>query len=283
MAIATVMLHRANCCVVTGEPERGLAELRAAISFMPGEPSAEVPPTFDVDGAINWGNHLSYLRLAELVGDVEEGDRLVRAAYERFGWLASEQLGASTWELSRLLEHELVREANRIIETNLGRPRIGERVDSLQIIASPLWTPGDDHKSVRKGSLVPHAFVEYCYGAALKDPATSAALAQIAVACVMRFRDQPWRLAKLTAEARKLYINAEAPVLEVVAVRQPSHLVLSALLAEAGRLLRAGASLDEIRAHFGLDADARLHESLADKLAALEAWEGEQYIAALGA
>ena len=82
-------------------------------------------------------------------------------------------------------------------------------------------------------------------------------------------------------DVRKVYGDSEAPILEVIGARRPGHTVISALLAEAGRLLHAGATLDELRVAFGLGDDPVVAASLADKRSRLEAIEGDQYMRAM--
>jgi hypothetical protein len=274
-AVATVMLYRADCRVVTGDVPGAVAELRAAIEMMPGAASAERMPALDTgDARFNWQNHLSYLRLAELLDDEKERASVLGEAYARFEWLAMDELGATVGELSSLTGEELLAVARHVLQTNLARPMITPGPhEGLRIVGCPIWTHSGGGKSVREASLIPTAFVDYYFGDAMKRDENARALPEIAAACVSRWRAEPWRVLEMTRRARSLYLCPNAPILEAAAARHPAHTTLSAVLAEASRHLHAGASLDEVRAAFDT---GELSEDLAGKLSALDAWEADQ-------
>jgi len=285
-AVATLMLYRANCRVVTDDIPGAVVELKAAIEMMPGGASATRMPSFDTgDARFNWQNHLAYLRLSELLTDENERASILGRTYAQFEWLAMDEFGATVGELAKLGEEDLLEEAKRILQTNLENPMLvpGPH-EGLRSVGSPIWTPGAEGTSVRAASLIPAGFVDYYYGVELKKDDIRQAVAEIAAAGVFLHRAGPWRLLEMTENARGLYKGVDSPVAAAAADRHPAHTLLSAVMAEASRYLRAGASLDEIRAAFGLDANdpGNLAEGLAQKVAILEAWETEQYVRAIG-
>jgi hypothetical protein len=137
---------------------------------------------------------------------------------------------------------------------------------------------------VRLVSLIPTAFVDYYYGGQLENEQIAEALAHIAADCVGRHLNEPWRVAKMAEEACELYKAASSRAVDLMGPRHPAHMLLGAVLAEAARYLRAGASLDEIQAVFGMRPDpaGSLTAGLEQKMSALETWELKQYSRAIG-
>ena len=99
-ALASMMLYRSNCRFVMGDHAGAIAELQAGIEMMPGDPSAGPPPRFDTgDAELNWQNHVSYLRLAELLAPAE-ASAVYRNVFSRFSWLSRRKLGCLLAELN---------------------------------------------------------------------------------------------------------------------------------------------------------------------------------------
>jgi len=285
-ALASMMLYRANCRFVMGDQDGAIAELRAAIEMTPGDPSAGPPPAFDTgDAEMNWQNHVSYLRLAELV-QPEEADGIHRHVFSRFSWLARRELGCFPDELNLSAEAVLVEEALNIIKRNLANPAIAAGPHAgLRFVASPLWTPREDGSSVREASLIPAGFLGYYFGGRLADAAGATALARLAAECVVRHSQVPWKVSFMTKGAREMYrgTGSAFPALDLIGPTRPPWFLLSAVIAEGARYLQAGATFDELRPVFGLaGAAAEFPESLAAKVAALEAWETQQYSIGIG-
>lgn len=280
-ALATMLVHRAAVRRAKGDDEGARTELEAAVLTFPGEPGAGSPPSIDgVDGVLDWQNHLAYLDLAALAGDDADaaaahfGEALVRSDE-----LARRELGATAAAVQALGEAEIEREAKRVLAHNLGDIRRGPGpTDALVTVASPLWRLGDDGASVRHAALVPAAMLGLYY-----EGAAAEALARDGVTLVTRILAAPgsprWRAAWLARGSREIWLDESAPVLERIepAPAHPAAGIVSLVLADVGRCLRAGATIEEILARYD-NASA-----IDDKLAALRAWESEQYAAAMSA
>jgi hypothetical protein len=285
-ALAAMMLYRANCRLVMGDVAGAITELRESIKMMPGDTSAGPPPAFDAagDAEMNWENHLSYLRLAELV-EPPEAASIYREVFSRFAWLAQRDMGCGPADLGGLVEAALVVEATRIIAQNLAEPGIVAGPHAgLRFVASPLWMPRDDGTSARQASLIPAGFVGYYFGGHLAAPEAADALARLAAQCLLRYSSEPWKVSFMTTGAREMYNGTGAPGLPLQGVgpRHAAHFLLSAVIAEAARYLHAGATLDELRVAFGLGGGGpEVPATLASKLGALEAWETQQYTSGL--
>lgn len=281
--LASMLLYRANGRAVTGDVPGAIADLEAAIALVPAQRCSEPIPEIGLDVAnlaVNWKNHLAYLRLAELV-DESRRSELLQTAYREFEFIAHAELGATAGELAALDETELVAVAKRIIAHNLAHPMLEPGPSSaLRFAGSPLWT-FEAGSRVRKICLLPAAIADYYYGGTLADTAAADAAAQLAAACAYRFRTEPWQLAKLTAGVRELYIAADAPSVETFDASHPGETVVSLLLAEIARLLHAGASLEQVRVALGLSEDVAQREALDQMLAMLAARETEQFMRAL--
>ncbi|MCP4448757.1 MAG: hypothetical protein GY811_26000 [Myxococcales bacterium] len=286
-ALSAVMLYRANCRLVTGDKPGAIVELRESIDAMPGDGTAGlVTDELDTgDAELNWQNHLAYLRLAELLEDEAEREDAYREAYTRFPWLAEAHFGASVAEIGRLDKEALRANAVRILAHNRKHPKLNAGPhEGLRMIASPIWTSGEDNSSVRVLSLVPAGFTEFYYGEKLDDDATAELVASIAAEVVGRYASNPWRLASMTEGARGMYGDSSsgAPIAEQIGKHNVSNMVLSAVMAEAARYVHAGATAEEMRIAFGLDA-IQESASLEQKLAAVEEWETQQYMQSMGA
>lgn len=289
-ALASMMLYRSNCRFVTGDHAGAIAELNAGIEMTPGDPSAGPPPQFDTgDAELNWQNHVSYLRLAELLNPVEAG-AVYRNVFSRFSWLSRRELGCLLGELNFAAgpsaEQALIEEALNIIRGNVGRPAVAPGPHpGLRFVASPLWTPREDGTSVREASLIPAGFLDYYFGGRLAEPAVAEALARLAAECVARHAQEPWKVSFMTRGAREMYkgMGAALPASDVIGPSRPTWFLLSAVIAEAARYLHAGGTYDELRSTFGLSGTPpELPESLAAKVVALETWEAQQYMTGIG-
>jgi hypothetical protein len=283
-ALATIMLYRANCRFVTGDADGARQELRESIEMTPGDPNAGPPPALETDSQLNWQNHLSYLRLAELA-DAEESNRCYRQAFSRFTWLARRELGCSPSELARASEDVLIEGAKDIIRANLANPGVAQGPhDGLRFVASPLWVAGSEGNAVREASLIPAGFVDYYFGARMASPDVTEAVARIAAQCVVRNAAHPWVISFMTKSAREMYTGSGIASTSVTGVPyRPWHFLLSAVIAEATRYLRADATDEELRHTFGLTGGAaEPPPSLQSKIARLETWETNQYSAGIG-
>lgn len=287
-ALATMLVHRAAVRRAKGDDEGARAELQAAVLTFPGEPDAGSPPSIDgVEGVLDWQNHLAYLDLASLAGDdLGEAAAYYGEALVRSDELARRELGATASAVQALGEGDIAREAARILAHNLGDIRRGPGPsDALVTVASPLWQLAEDGVSVRHAALVPAAMMGLYY-----EGAAAEALARDGVSLVTRILAPPggrrWRAAWLARASREIWLDESAPALERIepAPAAPAAGLVSLVLADLGRCLRAAATSEEILARYaGEEASAQQASAIDDKLAALRAWESEQYTAATSA
>jgi hypothetical protein len=283
-AIATMMLYRANCRYVVGDVQGALQELRESIRLTPGDPNAGSPPwETPADSTLNWQNHLTYLRLAELA-DADERTSCYRQVFSRFTWLARRELGCSPQDIEGIAQSVLFEDAKNILAVNMKDPgmRPGPHA-GLRFVARPLWTAGTDGNAVREASLIPAGFVDYCFGVRLASPDVADAVAHVAARCVARNAAALWDLASMTNGARAMYAGAPiAPRSATGFPYRPWHFLLSAVIAEAARYVYAGATVEELHLVFGPGGDdAQRGGTLKEKMAALESWETRQYTAGL--
>jgi hypothetical protein len=284
-ALASMMLYRANCRFVLGDVAGAITELQASIEMMPGDPKAGPPPSFDTNDAdLNWQNHQSYLRLAELV-QPEERSPIYRAVFSRFGWLASRDLGCGPDALTGATEGALHEEATSILKRNLAHPGDSPGPHAgLLFVASPLWTARDDGIAIREAAMIPEGFVDYYFGGRLASPDAAQLATRLAARCVAQHAGEPWTVSFMTKGARAMYCGSGLPAVDVTGnVYRPSHFLLSAVMAETARYLHAGATIDELHAAFAIGGHAaEVRESLSSKVNALETWETEQYSRGIG-
>lgn len=283
-ALATLMLYRANCRLVTGDNEGALQELRDSLALAPG--NADDPPSFAPpdDSTLNWQNHLTYLRLAELTDVDSEREACRREAYTRFPWLARRELGCLPADLTELSEPALVEDVKNLIAHNLEYPHASAGPhEAMCFLASPIWF-ADEHGDVgRAPALVPVGFVDYYFGGRLAEPEIADALALLAARCILRYAAAPWELAAHTKDARQMYAGPSTVQMPGAAIPyRPWQMLASAVVAEAARYMHAGATLDELHAIFGLRDEPALVASLRAKVEQLGPWETSQYMAALG-
>jgi hypothetical protein len=286
-ALATVMLYRANCRHVTGDTAGAIAELSDSVAMFPGDPDAgPPPPETDVDGGqLNWQNHLSYLRMADLHENEADQAAAFEAAMVRFPWLAERMLGATIAELANIDPSELTTRASHILAHNLGSAGVAPGPhEGLRMVASPVWTKGDGAQSVRIASLIPAPMVDYYFGQTLADEQAAAVATQMAASSLAKWHRNPSKLAELTFNARSTYLGEDPtlqPVAEAVGARHPADGPLSALLAEVARCLYAGTTTAEVEAVLEVEPNEELAALASEKLAALEDKETELFMSAI--
>jgi hypothetical protein len=269
-----MLLHRARVRLSSDDREGAHAELAAALETLPGATEAGRCPAIASSKAadFNWQNHLAYLALAELDDDATRyGDALARS--DDF---SDREIGAPMSAWGTRDASALLPQAEAIVRGNADPHRRPGPHDGLAIVASPVWERvGGDGAAARRASLVPAKFVElYFEGvAAERLRASGARLAAQAVAEVS-IPTLAWRV----RAARNVWTSFEAPFAVDLPAYEPAQGLLSAVLADLGRVFRAGATDDEAAARLRGEQPA----SLDDKLTAFEAWEHEQYMAAMG-
>jgi hypothetical protein len=272
-ALATMLLHRARVRLAKDDEGGAREEIEAAIAIFPGAPRAgRAPEVGDGAAVFNWQNHLAYLALAELGGD--DAAHRYGEALARSDELSVRELGAPLDAFGSLDAASLERRAAAIVDGNREVRRQPGPTEALAIVASPVWetTDASAKRGARRASLVPATFVSRY----LDGPAPDARLAARVMARVMATHpaaDLAWRVRK----TRTIWIAEAAPVLADIEGYDPTQALLSAVLADVVRSARAGATDDEIAARLAGAAPA----SLAPKLAAADAWEAEQYAAAM--
>ena len=288
-ALASMLVHRAAVRRAKDDDDGARSELDAALATLPGEAGAgEAPSIGGADGAFNWQNHLAYLDLATLAGDdTDLGAKHFGDALLRSDALARHELGATAKVVIALSAVDVMREAKRVVEHNLEHAeRRPGPTPSLITVASPIWERTEGGQAARRASLLPVQLLSLYYdGVAaerlLRDGAT------LASSILERDRETPWRAAWVARPARAVWISEEAPLAEPLGPQHAADGVVSAVLADVARCFRAGATNEEILARYASrgGASPAEREALAAidaKLAQLEAFEGEQFLEAMG-
>lgn len=279
-SIATVMLHRAMSRSITGDAAGAVAELRASLALVPGHVAAGPPPKDEFRGLnLNWQNHQSYLRLAELV-DVSEATALQQTVYGLNPWLSVRELGYAGPTLNLPPEGVLAQETMGMVQRNLSVVgTFASPTPQVRCVLSPLWTVHDGH-SVRQLTVLPACFVDYYHGGRLAHPEVTGGVARLVASCLTRHASRPWELAAMTKWARETY-RGEG-IGDSLGPARPWWFLASAVVAEAARYLAAGATWEELQSVFGV-AEGRAHvpDSLAQKMENIRASEVEHYIGAL--
>ncbi len=279
-ALATMLVHRSRARLAKDDIPGAREELEAAIAAFPGAPASDAGPAPEIgsgSAVFNWQNHYAYLALAELLAEEESRDAegFYETALRRSHELSRAELGATLAEIAAIDAATARAEAERIIETNLApfSPLPGPTPD-LAIVPSPVWDVSGT-SSVRRAALVPAKFVELYY----EGPAARGLRehgAALATAAFEASRSAPWKLAWRLRSLRKVWSDREAPVSAEVA-GHPAAGLLSILLVEIARGFRAGAAADEIAARLA----GREAPGLEAALVTLDAWEADQYAAAM--
>jgi hypothetical protein len=271
-ALATMLVHRARVRLSQEDPAGARAELQAAIATLPGEKNAgRAPKVGDWrECDFNWQNHLAYLALADLDDDPAQ----YAEALSRSDDFAERELGATLASIDTSDAARLEALAKEIVDTNVDPDRRPGPSDALAIVASPIWEVEPDGGHARRATLIPKAFTELYYEgrAAERLRASGAKLAARALAG----RDAA-TLAWRTRVTRNMWSSFDAPFGKRLERYAPAQGVLSAILAGIARCFRADATEDEIAAYLAGESS----QSFDEKIAALESWEGEQYMSAM--
>ncbi len=278
-ALATMLIHRAAVRRAKDDAPGARSELEASIATFPGKPDAGSPPSIGGAGGIfDWQNHLAYLDLADLTEDVDAAAAHYGSALGRSDDLARRELGAALKDLDAFVgraSSEIPKEATRIIEHNLSSPtKSAGPTPSLVTIASPIWElAGDDGAQIaRRASLVPTELVAIYYGSAQAERllTTGAPLvAKILGAETMTVARAAW----IARGTRRIWVSEDAPMLQSIGAPHPVHGLVSSVLADIARCVRAGGTDDEIALRYTATS-----ASLDAKLVELSVWEGEQYL-----
>jgi len=277
--LASAMVHRAEALALVDRAEEALAELEAAIQLYPGEPTDGPRPRLEgVDGDDNWQNRTAYRRWTRLAAKL--GGDVYPAAFARCAPLAERKLGATLAAIAAL--DEVRPQVAAIVAANLAayQPRPGP-TEELVIYRSPLWEPGGSGESRIGLTMLPRGFEESYYAGDARRALESGALVDAVAEAVAAHRHAPWRLLPLVDLGYAIYGDEAVPV--APAERRPgnpSHLLASALLADGARCVRAGMTVEMIRDRFA-DPQAAASPEAAERIAALEAWEAERYVAAV--
>ena len=293
-ALATMLVHRAAVRLAKDDDEGARAELEAALEVFPGEAAAGAAPAIGgADGELNWQNHLAYLDLATLsdrAGEVDDAAAFFGSALGRSEELARREIGTTVEALASLDAAAIEREAKTIVEHNLATIHPGAGPTSAVItLASPVWELADpssaEAKATRRGTVLrPAALLALYYEGAAAEGLRGSAPALVG-RILAASREEPWRAAWIARGARAAWRSEEGPFHETSAAAHPGHVIVSSILADVARCFCAGATEAEIVARYAAPSEgerARSLEALAEKLARLTAWEGEQYASALG-
>lgn len=282
-ALATMLVHRAAVRRAKDDAAGARTELEASIATFPGKADAGAPPSIGGAGGIfDWQNHLAYLDLAALTEDLDVAAAHYESALARSDDLARSELGADLKDLDAFVGRacsEIASEATRIIEHNLSSPtKSPGPTPALVTVASPIWEltgDGDAAQIRRRASLVPTELIAIYYGSAQAERllTTGASLvAKILGAETMT----PARAAWIARDTRRIWVSEDAPMLEPIGAPHAVHGLVSSVLADIARCVRAGGTDDEITRRY-----TAASPSLDAKLVELSVWEGEQYMKAM--
>lgn len=282
-AIATMLVHRARARLAKDDAAGAREELEAAIGILPGVAFEEAGPEPGVaTGAsvFNRQNHQAYLALAKLLGD-DGGAAHYEEALRRSRALARSELGGTFAELAAVDDEAARSEAARIVATNFA-----ERVSAQPgptpanvVVASPVWEVAEREgglECVRRAAMVPGGYVTLYYEGAAAEGLRQHG-AELAARVFAASREDPARLVWRHRSHREVWSNREAATLASLPYH-PASTLLSLILVAIGRGFRAGATPDEVVAL----VEGREDAAVAAKLAALDAWETEQLMSALG-
>lgn len=284
--IAMAMVYRAEALRVTNQPEAALLELEGAISIFPGD-RTERPGvrlklgSKDIEGDDNWQNGTAYRRWSTLASKVE--GNVYQETFTRCPPLASFELGASLSELASLELADIRQQIEKIKTQNLNAFSVSPGPHSeLVMFASPLWRLGAGGRARRGMALLPKGFEQhYFVGDARKALESDSRLVDAVAETVFNSRTTPWHLLPFVHLAREIYGDASSEAkAEVTGTFHPVDELASALLADVGRSVRAGLTIEEIRGRLGLGPAVR-DSRAEEKMATLDAWETERYNAAI--
>ncbi|MBX3193250.1 MAG: hypothetical protein KF819_40070, partial [Labilithrix sp.] len=252
-SIATMMVHQANRLVAGGEVAAAAALLRESIAIFPGAHLAGAPPELDLQGDLNWQNHLAYLRLAEITPDPAESEHLLQEVHTRVEWLAERDLGGTVAAVRAALGvHDfssMVRLAREILDHNVASPHAKHGPhEGVLLVASPLWSRGESGQAVRRFRLLPAGFAVMYLGEHLADPETADLVARRTYQLIEQHGARPWELAKHTALARNDCVGEGTLVVDAGRPYELVHFIVSACVATATREFYAAARGDEFEA-----------------------------------
>jgi hypothetical protein len=163
----------------------------------------------------------------------------------------------------------------------------------MALVISPLVQVHAD-QLVRAVAPLPFPFRRYFYEAPVREALRGDAVLDVVAELYAAMRTEPARVLAQTADARDLYRgklepgafgtgDAEPEMTTPLTGEFPAHApALSRLLSDVGRLLAAGLSCEELRAHYALQPDDAANERARAKLQELETWESRLYGAAVG-
>lgn len=287
-ALATMLVHRAAVRLAKHDDDGARTELEAAITVCPGEPRGPAPSIGGVEGELNWQNHFAYLDLALLAAGAGEDDEAAThfgSALARSEELARRELGATFEALASFADDLVPREAQRIIDHNLGAPHRGPGpTDALVTVASPIWELAEPIAGdlVRRACVMPSALVALYYEGAAAEGLRRAG-ARLVTKILGACREEPWRAGWRARETRRTWVSEDAPLLDTIGPAQVVQGLVSSILADIARGFRAGATDEEILAHYAggpEDRGTSAHDTFREKLGQLAIWEGEQYLRA---
>lgn len=279
-ALATMLVHRAALRRTQDDEDGARTELEAAVATFPGVAGAgDAPSIADAGGAYNWQNHLAHLDLAVMSGDVEEATAHYERALARSDDLARGEIGATLDEVAAFVGRpsaDIAREATRITEHNLSSPeKSAGPTPALVMIGSPIWERTVEGRVARRTSLMPAALVSIYYGPAQAErllASGSAVVSEILAHEGMTAAKASW----IARDTRRVWLSDEAPLLPSIGPVHAAHGLVSSVLADVARCVRAGATDPEIVLRYTAGS-----ESVDKKLDELAVWEGEQYIGAM--
>lgn len=279
-ALATMLVHRAALRRTQDDDDGARTELEAAVATFPGVAGAgDAPSIANPGGAYNWQNHLAYLDLAVMSADVDEAAAHYERALAHSDDLARGEIGATLAEVTAFVgrpSSDVAREAMRIAEHNLSSPgRSAGPTPALVMLGSPIWERTAEGQVARRSSLMPAALVAIYYG-----PAEAERLLTTGASVVSKILAHEGmtvaRASWIARDTRRIWLSDEAAMLPAIGPVHAAHGLVSSVLADAARCVRAGATDEEIVLRYTSGS-----QSLEKKLDELSVWEGEQYISAM--
>lgn len=282
IALATMLIHRAKAREAQANISGAREELALAISLCPGEATRAGCPTFEgAAGVYNDENHLAYAALANLEDSPERAAAHFENALVRSLEYTRIETGAPLATIFALDEGTLRKEATRILEHNLANTGLEPTSNAMATLLSPIWENWEPSGASRRLARLPRDMVSSYYEGPVVD-----ALQQRGPTLVAKIMTtntaSPARVAWTARSIRSVWTAKGATLTKPFAEWQVAMGLVSTLLADVGRCLRAKANDEEILARYVTaaknDANDTLLQSVATKLAALEEFEGDAYM-----
>lgn len=287
--------------VLESDPDTALNRWRQSVDFFPGDPT-NAQYRFGEGQVVNQENHLTYLSLAR--HDSERAANWYRMALERSSVALAHELGGP---LPDAAAREQVIEAAQQLVTALQDsaeilPLGGATTDPSEARGAELMAMFPAPMVLAFGntlrrmvSVLPFPFRAYFYESPVREQLQNAQVYAVAAELYALAATDPVRVLELTRETRGIYLSElealepygesdnaiPSKVFEYSAAPEVNVQLLSRILADLGRRLAAGLTLDEVRASLDLMNDAALKASAESKQNAQAEQEARYYMAAM--